>query len=99
MISLKDFIKQSIKDISDAKSEETSIQGVRGVINFDVATTAVQEGKTGVKVSVWGIGGGELGGKLNNQTVSRIQFSIQTKGAISPSESYKKGSGHAVTYD
>ena len=98
MISLKDFIKQSIKDISEAKSEENSIEGIRGVVDFDVATTAVQEGKTGVKVSVLGIGG-ELGGKLNNQTVSRIQFSIQTKGAISPSESYRKGSGQAVSYD
>ena len=98
MISLKDFIKQTIKDISIAKDEETTIAGVRGVVNFDVATTAVQEGKTGVKVSVLGIGGG-LGGKINNQTISRIQFSIQTKGAISPSEYYKKGSGRAVTYD
>lgn len=58
MISLKNFIKQTVKDISDAKKEETTITGVRGVVNFDVATTAVQEGKTGVNVSVWGIGGG-----------------------------------------
>jgi hypothetical protein len=98
MISLKDFIKQSIKDISEAKNEEASIAGIRGVVDFDVATTAVQEGKTGVKVSVLGIGG-ELGGKLNNQTVSRIQFSIQTKGAISPGEPYKKATGRVVTYD
>lgn len=99
MISLKDFIKQSVKDITEAKSEEGSIEGIRGVIDFDVATTATEEGKTGIKVSVWGIGGGELGGKLNNQVVSRLQFSIQTKGAISPSDSYRKGSGRAVTYD
>ncbi|MEK7536351.1 MAG: hypothetical protein AAB559_01035 [Patescibacteria group bacterium] len=99
MITLKDFIKQSVKDISESKSEEPSIEGVRGVVDFDVATTAVQEGKTGVKISVWGIGGGELGGKLNNQVVSRIQFSIQTKGAIGPGESYRKGPNRAVTYD
>lgn len=40
-----------------------------------------------MKISVWGIGG-ELGGKLSNEVTSRVKFSIQTKGAISPSGIY-----------
>lgn len=87
MVTIKDFIKQVLVDIREAKGEETSFEGIRGVIDFDVATVANETGGAGVKVGVWGIGG-EVGGKLSNEVTSRVKFSVQTKGAISPGSSY-----------
>lgn len=90
MVSIKDYIKQVLADINEAKKEETSIAGIRGVVEFDIATIANESGKAGMKVAVWGIGG-EFGGKLATEVASRVKFSIQTKGAISPGAIYQKG--------
>lgn len=87
MVTLKEFIKQTLRDIREAKTEEQSFEGVRGTLEFDVATVALESGGAGMKVGVMGIGG-EFGGNLTNQVASRIKFSIQTKGAISPSHPY-----------
>jgi hypothetical protein len=83
MLSVKDFVKQVVQDIETAKKEEESILGVRGVIDFDIATVADETGVAGIKVAVFGFGG-DFGGQLSNQITSRVQFSIQTRGAISP---------------
>lgn len=83
MISVEDYIREVISNIDSASNKEKSIIGIRGVIDFDIATIADQKGKAGFKVSVVGFGG-ELGGELANQSVSRVRFSIQTKGAINP---------------
>lgn len=83
MVTIKDFIKQVLADIREVKDEEVSFSGIRGVVDFDIATVAYETGGAGVKVGVWGIGG-EVGGKLSNEVTSRVKFSVQTKGAISP---------------
>lgn len=96
MITIKDYLKQVLSDISAVKAEEESMVGVRGVVEFDIATVAVEEAGGGVKVSVWGIGGGELGGKATNEVTSRVKFAIQTKGAIDPGSSFRRGEVGAV---
>jgi len=95
MVTLKEYIKQTLKDIREAKEEEKSFDGIRGVIDFDVATVAVDSGGAGMKIGVLGFGG-EFSGKLSNQVSSRIRFSVQTKGAIDPGFAYRSGSGKAV---
>lgn len=84
-MDLKDFIEISLNGIENAKNDTASFHGVRGVIDFDVAVVASEEGGAKAGVKVMGIGG-SFGGKLGNQTTSRIKFSVQTKGAIAPGE-------------
>jgi|SRR3989344_6058350 len=90
MITVKEYIKQALRDIREAREEEKSFEGIRGTIEFDIATVANEEGGAGMKVGVWGIGG-KFGGKLSNGVTSRVKFSVQTKGAISPGSSFNKG--------
>ncbi len=84
MLSVKDYIKSVLKDIREAQTEEASFLGVRGVVDFDIATVASDNSKAGIKVGVWSIGG-EVGANSNNQVTSRVKFSVQTRGAIAPS--------------
>lgn len=91
MVTIKDFIKQVLEDIGEAKREEESFAGIRGVVDFDIATVANETGGAGLKVGVWGLGG-EMGGKISNEVTSRVKFSVQTKGAISPGSSYSSHS-------
>ena len=79
MVTIKDYVKQVLSDIREAKKEEESFEGVRGVIDFDIATVANESGGAGLKVGVWGIGG-EMGGKLSKEVTSKVKFSVQTKG-------------------
>lgn len=94
-MTVKKYIKETLKDIREAKEEENFFLGIRGVIEFDIATIAVKSGKAGMKIGVWALGG-EFGGNLSNQITSRIKFSIQTRGAIAPGEGYRSGSGKVV---
>lgn len=94
MVTLKEYIKQTLKDIREARDEEKSFDQIRGTVDFDVATLAVKTGGAGMEIGVLGIGG-EFGGKLSNQVTSRIRFSVQTKGAIHPASTYQPGKGYA----
>ncbi len=86
MISIKDYVKQVLHDIREVQEEEEKyVAGIRGVIDFDIATIANESGGAGLKVGVLGLGG-EMGGKINNEITSRVKFSIQTRGAIAPNE-------------
>jgi len=96
MITIKEYLKQVLSDIRELKDEEVSVMGVRGVIEFDIATVATEELNGKIKVGVWGIGG-DFGGKGSNEVSSRVKFSIQTKGAIDPGSSFNKGYVGPVT--
>lgn len=85
-MNLKDFIQQTLNDIEQAKDNTKSFEQVRGVIDFDVAVVANENGGAKASISVFGIGSGEFGGQLDNTITSRIRFKVQTKGAISPGE-------------
>ena len=86
-MNLKKFINETINNIDGAVKENPSILGVRGVVHFDVAVIANESAEAGGGIQVIGIG--KAGARINNaqQTTTRLQFDIQTKGAISPSQS------------
>lgn len=86
-MNLKKFISETMKDIDVAIKESKSVIGVRGTVHFDVAVIANENLGVDGGVQVVGIAKGNIGANISNQTTTRIQFDIQTKKAINPSQS------------
>lgn len=87
-MQLKDFIKNSIKDITEAVSEIDS-ESQRNMyvsgqdsksIEFDIAVSIEdsvnKSGRAGIKVYQITEGGGEVSKEIKNSSVSRLKFSI-----------------------
>lgn len=85
MMTIKEYIKQVLSDIREAKNDESSFVDIRGVIDFDIATAIYETGTAKAQVGIMGFGG-KVGGEIKSEATSRVRFSIQTKGAISPGE-------------
>jgi len=85
-MKLKTFIKETMKDIDEAITESPSVIGVRGTVHFDVAVIANENLGVEGGVQVVGLVKGNTNASISNQTVTRLQFDMQTKKAISPSQ-------------
>lgn len=86
-MNLKQFVKETVKDLDEAINESDSVSGIRGVVHFDVAVTANESAGVEGGVQVVGIVKGEANASVSNQTVTRLKFDIQTRKAIAPSSS------------
>ena len=86
-MKLKQFIIEATKDIDDAITESSSILGVRGIVHFDVAVIANESAGVEGGVQVIGLAKGSAHADMVNQTTTRLQFDIQTRKAINPSQS------------
>lgn len=88
-MELKDFIKEVLKDITEAveESRNSSMRDMhldnlkdQRTVEFDVAVTAEDvtsvSGKSGVKVFSVLEGGGEAAKEVKNSSVSRIKFGV-----------------------
>lgn len=86
-MKLKNFIKETVKDLDEAITESPSVIGVRGTIHFDVAVIANENLGVDGGIQVVGLIKGSTNANISNQTTTRLQFDIQTKKAINPSQS------------
>lgn len=85
-MNLKKFIKETVNDIDEAIKESPSVIGIRGTVKFDVAVIANENIGSEGGIQVVGIVKGKVQGNISNQTTTRLQFDIQTKKAINPSQ-------------
>lgn len=85
-MNLKKFVKQTMKELDEAIQESPSVIGIRGTIHFDVAVVANENLGVEGGVQVVGFVKGNTNANISNQTTTRLQFDIQTKMAINPSQ-------------
>lgn len=85
-MNLKKFITETMKDLDGAVQESPSVIGVRGTVHFDVAVVANENLGVEGGVQVVGIAKGKAEAGISNQTTTRLQFDLQTKKAINPSQ-------------
>lgn len=76
-----------MKDLDEAINESASVIGIRGTVHFDVAVVASEDAGVDGGVQVLGFVKGDIKANVSNQTTTRLQFDIQTKKAINPSQS------------
>lgn len=86
-MKLKKFIIETMKDIDDSIKESPSVIGIRGTVHFDVAVIANEEAGINGGIQVIGIAKANSNASISNQIVTRLQFDMQTKRAINPSQS------------
>lgn len=86
-MNLKRFITETMKDIDEAIQDSPSVIGVRGTVHFDVAVVANENLGVDGGVQVIGVAKGNVDASISNQTTTRLQFDMQTKKAINPSQS------------
>ena len=77
-----------MEDIDDAVKESPSIIGIRGTVHFDVAVIANKDVGVDGGVQVIGFAKGNVKANILNQTATRLQFDVQTKRAINPSQTH-----------
>jgi len=86
-MKLKKFVVETMKDLDDSIKESSSVIGIRGTVHFDVAVIANEETGINGGIQVIGIAKASSNTSISNQTVTRLQFDIQTKRAINPNQS------------
>ena len=84
-MEVKEFVKTILKDVTEAVEESTSESkthdfttygGDDKKINFDLAVVLEQSGEGKIGADVFKIVSGKLQGKLSEQVVNRIKFSV-----------------------
>lgn len=86
-MKLKQFVIETMKDLDDAIKESSSVVGIRGTVHFDVAVVASEDVGVDGGVQVIGFAKANTNASISNQTTTRLQFEMQTKKAINPSQS------------
>lgn len=84
-MEVKEFVKTILKDVTEAIQESTKesqtheftmFAGDNKKIEFDLAVTLEQSNEKGIKAEIFKIVSGKLEGRLSEQVVNRIKFSI-----------------------
>jgi hypothetical protein len=94
-MEVKEFVKTILKDVTEAVEESTkesqtheftSYYGDDKKIDFDLAVILEKEGEGKVGAEIFKIVSGKLQGKLSEQIVNRIKFSVLPKKKDIPPE-------------
>jgi len=84
-MEVKEFVKTILKDVTEAVAEATKESethnfstwgGADKKINFDLAVVLEHSGEGKIGANVFKIVSGKLQGKLSEQVVNRIKFSV-----------------------
>ncbi len=88
-MEVKEFIKTILKDVTEAVEESTEESKTHSFstyeggddkkIKFDLAIVLEQSGEGKIGANVFKIVSGKLQGKLSEQVVNRIKFSVLPK--------------------
>ena len=80
---LKAFVQETIRQVQDGSAGTIPV----GEINFEVAVAKIQEANGKIGIAVIGIGGAGVKGKIKDEYISKVKFSLRLKNAalkISP---------------
>jgi hypothetical protein len=75
---LKDFVQETIRQVQEGSAGTLPV----GEIDFEVAVAKTQEADGKVGIAVIGIGGAGVKGKVKDEQVSKVKFSVRLKGAV-----------------
>lgn len=84
-MEVKEFVKTILKEVTEAIEESTNesstheftmYQGDNKKIDFDLAVVLEKSGEGKVGADIFKIVSGKLQGKLSEQVVNRIKFSV-----------------------
>lgn len=78
MDELKFFIQESLRQIQEGSVGHHPT----GDVEFEVAVAKTQEANGKLGITVLGIGGGGAEGRITNENISKIKFSVRLKGAV-----------------
>lgn len=75
---LKSFVQETIRQVQEGSVGTTPI----GEIDFEVAVAKTQEADGKIGIAVIGIAGAGVKGKIKDEYISKVKFSVRIKGAF-----------------
>lgn len=75
---LQDFVQETLRQIHGGSAGHQ----LTGDVEFEVAVAKAREAGGKLGITVLGIGGAGAEGKIKDESVSKIKFSVRLKGSI-----------------
>ena len=78
MDELKEFVEETLKQVQEGSKGHTPT----GDVEFEVAVAKTREANGKIGISVLGFGGAGTEGKIKDENISKIRFSVRVRGAF-----------------